>query len=55
MDDERARRFSSDKEKNQAQNALRAADRALQEERRLRLELCQVFLPAYVMWRRQVP
>jgi hypothetical protein len=42
LEDERSKRFAADKEKSQAKMSLRAAERDLQEERRLRLELCQL-------------
>jgi len=42
LEEERTKRFASDRDKNQASMALRVAERDLQEERRLRLEVCQV-------------
>ena len=42
LEEERARRFAADKDKSQSKMALRAAERDLHEERRLRLELCRL-------------
>ena len=42
LEQERTKRFAADKDKNNTKMLLRVAEREVQEEKRLRLELCQV-------------